>query len=437
MIWMVIQKMITLKIPYKSDYNFLELNKEYSKIKRISYNLFRKGLKEKDVRLFIKNNIKLNLCDSWIVQCAILEGKEVHTRFPDKKVIFGGKYNFKQRCLNKISKEEYKLKRISPINIQGEILQKGNRKFQLDLSNNQIIFKLKHKQHHKLIFPKLRNNYKKYLTKLEELSKSKKITYSVKVDFDNVYISFDVSELNFNDIKNKTNVYCGIDLNPTNIGISIVNDKNIVHTQMYEFKSLTEKSNESSDSKKSKYLHNKLKFETIEICKNIIDVCKHHNVNFIFVEQLKFDKKFNNKNQNRLCSNKWLKTLFVNNLIKRCSQENIKLFKVNSCYSSIIGNLQHNFIDSVNSSLEIGRRGYECIINKTKQFYPKFNIKNSILHQWKETGIEKIKDWKELFSWLKNNPKLRYRVDFSELSDKVFEEKIFKHINSKTNLYVF
>jgi hypothetical protein len=429
--------MITLKLPYKSEFNFLELNKEYSKIKRISYNLFRKGTKEKEIRSFIKNNIKLNFCDSWITQCAILEGKESHKRFPDKNIIFGGKYNFKQRCLNKITNEEFKLKRISPLNIQGEILQKGNRKFQLDLSNNQIIFKLKHKQHHKLILPKLKNNYKKYLSKLEELSKSKQITYSVRVDFNNIYISFDLSELSKQEIKNNSDVYCGIDLNPTNIGISIVKDKNIIHTQMYEFKSLTEKSKESSDSKKSKYLHNKLKFETIEICKNIVDVCKHHKVNFIFIEQLKFDKKFSNKNQNRLCGNKWLRTLFNTNLSKRCSLENINLFKVNSCYSSIIGNLQNNFIDSVNASLEIGRRGYECIIRKTKQFYPEFNIKDSILHQWKEMGIEKIKNWKNLFLWLKNNPKLRYRIDFSELSDKVFEERIFKHMNSKTNLYIF
>jgi hypothetical protein len=41
---------------------------------------------------------------------------------------------------------------------------------------------------------------------------------------------------------------------------------------------------------------------------------------------------------------------------KRCNEYGIELRKVNACYSSFIGNIQHNYVDATNASVEIGRR---------------------------------------------------------------------------------
>ena len=46
-----------------------------------------------------------------------------------KSLIFGGKNNYKLRQEGKISKEEFKQNRLSPIYSIGEKLAKGNRKF--------------------------------------------------------------------------------------------------------------------------------------------------------------------------------------------------------------------------------------------------------------------------------------------------------------------
>jgi hypothetical protein len=98
-------------------------------------------------------------------------------------------------------------------------------------------------------------------------------------------------------------------------------------------------------------------------------------------------------------------------------------------YSSVIGNLQHSYFDPINASLEIGRRGYNVIISKNKQFYPSFFLKD----QWKEY-FKDLRDWKELFRELKNS-KLRYRVSLDESNlSKVFQ---MKSIKSKVLIYEF
>ncbi len=81
-------------------------------------------------------------------------------------------------------------------------------------------------------------------------------------------------------------------------------------------------------------------------------------------------------------------------------------------------------MDPVNASLEIGRRGFEIIIKKTKKFYPELWIKDSLKDQWKEHFSELPDIWRELFVIVKNS-KLRYRVS----TDSVVFSK-FRHRQS-------
>ena len=97
----------------------------------------------------------------------------------------------------------------------------------------------------------------------------------------------------------------------------------------------------------------------------------------------------------------------------------IKLYSVNPAYSSFIGNLQHDYTDPVNASIEIARRSFEYRINKNKnKFYPEFLVK----HLWKEMTT-KFKDWKKFMVEVKNL-KLKYRVSLDECkySYNVFQQ---------------
>jgi len=413
--------LLTIKLPYKSSNEFQEklnlLRKEYSSVVRYSFNRLKEGYTEKDIRSFLNglnglnglNNI--NNLDVWTKQCGILEAKAILTRNPDNKVIFGGKSNFIKLLKNKISKEEYQENRLLPLTIYGQKVEHGNRKFKLDIiENNKIIYKHKCKEHYILDLPNLRNNYKKDLYLLEELNEKGGLTYQVKLDDKYIYISFE-EQIQHKELKD--NVYLGIDLNSEYIGISIKNKEEIVYTNCFNLSKLTNKIKnlgKANNSKESIYLNNKLNHEILEISKQISKLSLHYKCKFIFVEDLNF-KSVESKGRkfNRLCKNLWKRNILIDNLEKRSKINFQKLFKINPAYSSFIGNLQNEHIDPVNASIEIGRRGYEIIIKKSKKFYPNIWIKDLLKHQWKEKVNELPNTWKELFEIIKNF-KLKYRV---------------------------
>jgi len=423
--------LITIKLPYKSTDKFYlrlnEIRKQYSSAVRYCYNqIFDE---KKQAELLVEMNEKLNNLQDlsgFMKLCAFSEAKQLKKRFKEKKIVFGGKKNFVSRMKGKMTKEELKEKRLLPLNIQGDNVKQGNRHFKLNvIDENFIEFKLNRKEHFILHLPNLKNNYKKLLFRLQELNEKKQgevgYTYSVRLTEKELYISFEEFKDEENlDLKNER--YLGIDLNPDNIGVSILEDGNIILTQEYSLRPIFNKilsNNLPADSSKMKYFQNKLQFETIQISKSISILAKHFQCKNVFIEDLKFKMKLSlnqkyNHLGNRKNRNLWKRELFVSNLKKRLNIYQINLHSVNPAYSSFIGNLQHDFTDSVNASIEIARRGYEWKVKKNKNgFYPIFSLKSSIQHQWKEMGIEWIEDWKKLFVLIKNL-KFKYRVSLEE-----------------------
>jgi IS605 OrfB family transposase len=406
--------LITIKLPYKSTLEFQDklfsLRKQYSSVVRYSYNRLKDGLSEKEIRdSFCKLN-NINELDVWTKQCGIIESKSILNKNGDDKVIFGGKHNFLNRIKNKISGDFLKDKRLLPLTIFGEKAQKGNRKFKLNiLNNNQIIYKLNKKEHFILELPNLRNNLKNKLSNLQLFNENEGLTYQVKLTDKFIYFSFEeVTETKILD----EDIYMGIDLNPEFIGLSIKKGDDILKTECFNLSKIIGKFktlNKSSNSLEMKYLNNKLNHEIIEISKKISEISLKNKCKFIFIEDLKFKKEKSYKSFNRLTKNLWKRNIFIDNLDKRCILNGQKMYKINPAYTSFIGNCMYGYVDPINASLEIGRRGYEIIIKKTKKFYPELWIKDSLKDQWKEHFSEFPDSWKELFGLVKNS-KLRYRV---------------------------
>lgn len=450
--------MITIKLPYKSTDKFqstlLERRKQYTSIVRYAYNRYCEGYTQKEILFDCNTKLNnVNKVNCFIKICGILEANQLWNRHNRKKnsklIIFGGKLNFKQRCKNKITKEEYQSKRILSLNIQADKLKQGNRHFILDIiENNQLVFKLDRKHHYNLELPKLRQNIKKQLYKLQELNENKDTyyCYSIKLNEKYIYISFEEFK---NDLAETNDLietrYLGIDLNPTNIGISICEyqlNKNIkiLLTKQYDFSSIINKifnCKKSSDHKDTIYLNNKLDFETLQISKSISNLSKYWKCKYIFIEDLSFksNKLKLSKEFSRLTKNIWKRNKFLKNLNKRCKINSQIINEINPAYSSFIGNLKYDFIDSINASIEIGRRGYEFKILRNKNnFYPTVKLKELIQHQWKEMGID-IRDesWKELFLKIKNS-KFKYRVSLNEC---LHPFKVFSLSNKKSEVVLY
>ena len=232
--------MKTIKLSYfVNDLEKQEIERlisESSNMIRLSYNRFADGLNEKSIRnlsKFYKNIPE----DSWLIQSSIRKAKSLYeankTFRNTKNLVFGGRFNFFQRCKNKISKEQYKNKRNLVICSQGEKLQKGNRKFSLDLQNNQIIFKINKQKHINLKLPNLRKNYLKELLLIENLMNMKQLTLSVELNSNFIYLSFDEKLISQSSYKGNENVLSSIDMNPNYIGFSICKYINNVQTIIY------------------------------------------------------------------------------------------------------------------------------------------------------------------------------------------------------------
>ena len=450
--------MITIKLPYKSTDKFysklLILRRQYSICVRYCYNrLVDNKLTQSEIYHNCLSLNNISDMNGFIILSAITEAKALYKRYKENdnkfNIIFGGKYNLYQRLKNKITKEQYKENRLLPFSIVGDALKKGNRHFELNIiDENFIEFKLNKKDHYILHLPdNICNNYKQLLYKLQQLNDLKQnqkgYCYSIKLDDKYIYISFEEFK-----VENKLNLlenrYIGIDLNPTNIGISVCeninNEIKIIDTKLYDFNNIINKIYQlkyKSSDKRLQYLNNKLNYELYQISKSISNLSKHYHCKYIFVEDLQFKPKNKQSKQfNILTKNLWKRNKFISNLTKRCNINNQQLIEVNPAYSSFIGNLQYDYVDSINASIEIGRRGYEYKILKQKdKFYPAIRLKNLLEHQWKETADKIFGSWKKIYQYIKNF-KIRYRVSLED-AISLHRYKVFSLGNIKSLIYCY
>jgi hypothetical protein len=450
--------MKTIKLPITTDDNnniITNIQKIQNNIIRISYKLLTKNnnLSIKDIEKLLKK-YKINTNDSYIIRCGILKGIEIFKQTQDiqskinekaKKLnkipklykhIFGGKTNYYKRLLNKITPETYKNNRLIPLQIQGEANQKGNRKFNLNITNNQITFKLSKNTKINIQLPQLskKSQWFKLISKLQTLANNKQIPYMIQLSQNYIWITFDNNKLS-ETIKNIpiTNRIMGIDLNPNYIAFTISdiidNKPKTLAKYCYNISQLTKNLHLPSDHPEQKYQTNKRNYETSQIIKNINKFFYHYNVSHITVEDLSFSNNFNNKKQNRLCKNSWAPNKFIQQL----KNNNKNIIEIHPAYTSFIGNLMYNEFDPVAASLEIGRRGYDKI-NKSGMFYPPVC---EVKDQWKKTlaALEKP-DWKELYNQITKTLDLRYRVplDDTHVSSRL---KTWTYKKAQTSLYSF
>lgn len=434
--------MKTIKLSYfVNDLEKQEIERlisESSNMIRLSYNRFADGLNEKSIRnlsKFYKNIPE----DSWLIQSSIRKAKSLYeankTFRNTKNLVFGGRFNFFQRCKNKISKEQYKNKRNLVICSQGEKLQKGNRKFSLDLQNNQIIFKINKQKHINLKLPNLRKNYLKELLLIENLMNMKQLTLSVELNSNFIYLSFDEKLISQSSYKGNENVLSSIDMNPNYIGFSICkyinNVQTIIYTETIDISYYTKNLHKPSNDSRSRHQVNKQEYEITKIAKYLIDKSKQFNCGKFIIEDLNIKNKDSDlgKGFNRLCKNKWNRNLLVRCLNKHSIINNIEFIKVNPVYTSFIGNINYDFPDMVAASIEINRRGYFKYIKN--QFYPKLINKEDLSNQWKEAINWSYSNWKELFDIIKTS-KLKYRRSLDS-----FEFKVFRLNSNKSFIKIY
>lgn len=422
-------KTIKLKIMNSIDLNY-EL-RTYNSVVHFAYNRFHddSSAKEKDVRYQVNQLFKGKL-NSWLLQCAIKEGKSIQERNNSKKVIFGGKSLYRRYLRKLINKEEFSKQRQFPISSQGEMLQRGNRMFDFHFDNQSLVFKVSKDKHIDIQLGHIHRNLQKELNKLNELCYDKKATVSIKLNNDYIWITYDekllCNSVKFNELKDSR--VMGLDMNPNYIGLSVIEfDKEdkfkILHKQVFDLKRLTDKN----------ISKNKRQYEILKICHTISDLMNYWKCKKLSIEDLNISSsdKGQGKTFNRLCNNVWDRSLITNKLTMLSNIYGYELVEVNPVYSSFIGNLVYGNTttpDMVAASIEIARRGYKKY--EKNWFYPIFNV-DCLDERWKQT-LTGVRNWKDTFLKIKNS-KVKYRV----LLDDIIQNTVFSKYNRKSKVVIY
>ena len=431
--------MITIKLKIETEEEnkerILKYQKQYSNLLHVYFNRYKEGLSQTSCKHLELNNVEL--LDSWFKQSCIYEAMGLVKRHKDKNIIFGGKKKFFDRMKNLITKEEFELKRLSPLYSIGEETNpsvKCNRKFFIQ-DFNTIIFKPSRKEKIELNIKVSSKKYKRYIELLKEHQELKDLSITYKLNSEYIWISFDENILKdeVKQFKKIENRILSIDMNPNYIGWSIVDwinsEKfNIVDKGVLSIKSLNDYENNlnvSSNDKKKIYINNKRNFEVLQCSKFLVEKMKHYKCSIFAIEDLniKSSDKDRGKNFNKLVNNQWCRNKLVSNLEKWCNIYNIQFLKVKPEYSSFIGNLVFRYLklpDMILSSIEISRRGYEfyhqyilkdkCIEKNIVFIALTEQIKKLICQSLEELSIN-VQEWNSLFDLYKflKKSKCKYR----------------------------
>lgn len=340
---------ITIKLKLTEPIDITKYQKQFTSIRNYAFNRFIEGHKQNLIENMVKSKLNnIDLMDVSFQKEAVNEAR-TFIKEDQKTVVFGGKKNQKDYQNKKITKEEYQNKKLSGIMVRGEVgRRKGNRKFQLDTKNHQVIFKPS-------IGTKIYCKYEttrqdKTLSKLQKLCELGTSYFTVRLKPDYICISFDEKILKEKEYKPIRKRICAIDLNPNYIAVVVRHGKSIIHKEIIGLRQLNQCGNT-----------NKKKHEDHEITKRLTDIAKHFRCECFAYEQLniKSSDKGLGKRFNKFCNNDWRRNRIVQSITKWCNIIGIKTQEVVPEYSSFIGQIRNeDDYDSVAAAIELSRRAW-------------------------------------------------------------------------------
>ena len=454
------QNLITYKIKYSCDESLLDILNQYNCVLKFTYNrlLENPKLTTKELTALQKTLNNCDLIGSHLKNSAIYDAKSLVEKSTEP-IIFGGKNLFKQRCQHKISRDDFILKRLRPLNCVGEACRGANRHFKI-IDNSTIYFNLNKHQRFILNLQNVGTKRSKELSRLIELQNNCQMPITYKLDLDYVYLTFDYNMLKTYTYKVKQNRVIAIDLNPNSIGWSVVdwlseNTYHIVQAGTFSLKPLNDYRDSKSVASNSdfhKYITNKRKHEVIHITKHLFEICKHYKCEIFAIENLNniktSDKSLGHK-FNKLVNNVWCRGLLVQQIKKYVNSSSTVLVEVQPQYNSYIGNLvfrQEHLPDECLASIEIGRRGFEFAtqyifnrrLHKKTVIFPELElVKSQLVLSLEELDIDvpNFSSWMNILSVVKKSG-VKYRFSTSE-AKKWHEEGLFSKKYNKLYLKVY
>jgi predicted transposase len=335
--------MTTIKIPFRcfdvDKLLLIDCQRQYSILVKSALCRLLEGSNVNDTREYLNHKLNnVNDLDTRFSENAILDAQalikkmnkeykkaikknknltwEEFIKKKENRICFRRK-NLEKRSKGEITKEEFKENKYLPVTNYGETGEKGNRKFYLDMEKNECVFKLNRNKHLHLKLCKTNKNYLNELIKIQQLMEGCNLAVTFKVDKNYLHISYkpiknadeEITKLALMD-----NRIVGVDLNPSNIGLSTLEfKKDLVD---YEFVLKDKRFIDIVEI--NKLPKNKRKRAYIGIVDSIVSYLKSFNTKNIALEDLHMPSKDHGKGKAlNNCLNKWNRNLIINKLTLR------------------------------------------------------------------------------------------------------------------------
>jgi hypothetical protein len=397
---------------------------QFNNIVRFAYNYRKKAcLKENktvslsDIEKVVKDTMQHKaLMDASLIKMAVNKSKSmaIHKDLVFAKKAFLALKNFRFRKdhntpddLEKAQKD-YQTKKNNTLLLRGSSVDSyGNRKAQLCLERNVILFK-PDKDHHFEI--NVENDRRiPQLRLLQHLCEQGLTSFTLEITRHSVSILYDETILPKKEGIRKKDRILAIDMNPNQIGVVVKNSKGVVfHEEIIDPTQLNLKTLQN----KNKKLH-----ETAEMAMLVIRLAKHYQCGTIAYEDLNIESKDHGKGRyfNRLCNNAWNRRRFIQILNKHACLNTIKTLAIQPAYSSFVGCLMHEDFDAIAAALEIHRRAIAFLQDQRYAWFPQGDPLSHLTPRWKEKLSEAritLKSWNHLYRFIKES-RLSYRILFS------------------------
>lgn len=394
--------MITIKLDLIEPINIEKYQKQFTSIRNYAFNRFLEGHQQNPIEQMVKTQLNnIDLMDVSFQKEAVNESR-TFLREDQKTVVFGGKKNRRDYLEKKITKEEYQKRKLSSIIVRGET-GRGNRKFELDTENHQVIFKPDRKTKIYCKYSKTKRD--KILRKLQKLCELGTTYFTCRLKPDCVCISFDETILRKESYEPIEKRIAAIDLNPNYIAMVVRDKEKIVYKEIIGLYDLNQCKNT-----------NKKKYEDYQITKRLVNTTKHYRCEYFAFESLniKINDKGKGKRFNKFCNNDWRRNRLIQSITKRCNIIGIKIQEVLPEYSSFIGQIRNeNEYDSIAAAIELSRRAWLFV-----SYYEKKNVQEvkgnivgimrklpqHLVDRWKKKlNAKRLTTYKSLYLEIKNS----------------------------------
>src|ERR1017187_7615384 len=310
---------------------------------------------------------------TWLILSGMKKARALHERHPEGKVIFGGRRSFLDRAQGRISREEWRAKRLMALYIEGHAksygAQGGNHLVTLDFASDRVIYHGPDGRDFplRLLLSRKSREYRRRLIELQARCETlRDVPFTV---------TFNEAEIALSWSEPPAPAACGIagrvlalDLNPARLGWAVVarlaepGSCRCVAWGVFEYSDFARRLGFASDDPRSLAQNNKRRYELAVLAKKVAFLATHHRVCAAARERLVLGPGDHGKGRrfNRLINQVWFRRGLLEPLTRRLAAAGIAQIEVNPAYSSKLGN--HLWADLLRipdpacAAVELGRR---------------------------------------------------------------------------------